>query len=58
MVKVVRALDEEDLHAQINDIISHAADAAFLRDDSLFRIGVSGKENEITSHVCVTSPSE
>ncbi|XP_014479719.1 PREDICTED: 6-phosphogluconolactonase [Dinoponera quadriceps] len=42
MVRIVRTANEEDLHAQINNVVSHAADAAFLRGDSLFRIGVSG----------------
>ncbi|XP_032665540.1 6-phosphogluconolactonase [Odontomachus brunneus] len=42
MVNVVRTINDEDLHAQINDIVSHAANSAFLRGDRLFRIGVSG----------------
>lgn len=56
MANVVQTVDEEDLHVQINNIISHAADAALLRGDGLFRIGVSGKKKkEIMSHVCIAA---
>ncbi|EFN89775.1 6-phosphogluconolactonase [Harpegnathos saltator] len=42
MVEIVRTADEEDLYAYINNVVSQAADSAFLHGDGLFRIGVSG----------------